>query len=91
MNLSEYERETLIGPALTGVVVGIFCAVCAVALNSEYEAAALSDWPTICNTILSFLAGILVAFVPFGLAPVLIGRLRSTPPSIAERRADRRR
>jgi len=91
MNLSENERETLIGPAVTGVVVGIFCAVCAVAFNSEYTAAALSDWSTISDTILSFLAGFLVAFVPFGLAPVLIGRLRSIPPSIAERRTDRRR
>jgi len=40
MNLSEYARETLIGPAVAGVVVGIFCAVCAVALNSEYKTAA---------------------------------------------------
>lgn len=77
MKLSQSERETLIGPAVVGVVLGIFFAVCTVAFNSEYKAAASSDWLTISDSMLSFLAGLLLAFFPFGLAPVLVGRLKS--------------
>jgi hypothetical protein len=77
MNLSQNERETLIGPAVVGVVVGILFAVCTVAFNSEYVPAASSGWSTISDAMLSFFAGLLLTVVPFGLAPVLIARVRS--------------
>jgi hypothetical protein len=77
MKSSQSERETLIGPAVVGVVVGILFAICNVAFNSDYKAAPSSGWSTISDTMLSFLVGFLSAFVPFGLAPVLIGRAKS--------------
>lgn len=77
MKFSHSERETLIGPAVVGIVVGIFFAVCNVAFNSEYKPAVSSDWQIVSDAMLSFLAGLLLAFLPFGLIPVLMGRLRS--------------
>lgn len=77
MNLLRSERETLTGPAAVGVVVGIAFAVCTVAFNSEYKAPDLSDWAIISDTMLSFFGGFLLAFIPFGLAPVIMGRVRS--------------
>lgn len=76
MKFLQSERETLIGPAAVGVVLGIVFAVCSVAFNSEYNSAASSDWTTVCDMTLIFLGGFFLAFVPFGLAPVLIGRFR---------------
>lgn len=51
MKLSHSERETLIGPAVVGIVVGIFVAVCTVAFNSEYKPATSSDWWTISDAM----------------------------------------
>jgi hypothetical protein len=81
MKLSRSERDALIGPAAVGVVLGIFFAVCTVAFNSEYKPAAASEWSTINDTVLSFFAGFLLTFLPFGLAPVLIGRLKASTGS----------
>ncbi|MFC5462636.1 hypothetical protein [Massilia niabensis] len=81
MKLSRNERETLIGAAVVGIVMGIFFGVCTVAFSSEYEPAALSDWSTIGEAMPSFFAGLLLAFVPFGLARVLIGRFKSSAGS----------
>jgi hypothetical protein len=81
MKLIQSERETLIGPALVGVVAGIFLAICTVAFNSEYKAAASAGWSMASDVMLNFFAGFLVAFVPFGLLPVLIGRIRSAAGS----------
>jgi len=76
MKLLQSERETLIGPAALGIVVGIVFAVCTAAFNGEYKAPAFSGWATISDTMLSFFGGFSLAFVPFGLAPVFIGRVR---------------
>lgn len=76
MNFSKSERETLAGPAVVGVVLGIVLAVCAVAVNSEYHAEALSNGAAIGDTMLISFGGFFLAFVPFGLVPVLIGRFR---------------
>ena len=76
MKFLQSEREMLIGPAAVGVALGIVFAACTIAFNSEYNAAASSDWATVGDTALISLGGFLVAFVPFGLAPVLIGRIR---------------
>jgi RsiW-degrading membrane proteinase PrsW (M82 family) len=81
MKLSRNERETLIGPAAVGIVMGVFFAVCTVAFNSEYKPAASSEWSTISDVVLGFFGGLLLAFLPFGLAPVLIGRLSSSAGS----------
>lgn len=72
--ISQGERETLTGPAVVGLALGIVFAVCTVAFNSEYNATALSDWAAIGNTMLISFGGFLLAFLPFGLAPVLIRR-----------------
>jgi hypothetical protein len=76
MKISQGERETLTGPAVVGAVLGIVLAVCAVSVISEYNAAALFDWTTVGDTMLISFGGFLLAFVPFGLVPVLIGRCR---------------
>jgi Mg/Co/Ni transporter MgtE len=76
MKFSQGERETLTGPAAVGVVLGIVLAVCAVTFNSEYNAAVLSDWATIGNAMLISFGGFLLAFVPFGLVPLLVERFR---------------
>lgn len=77
MKLSKSERETLIGPAMVGSIVGIFAAVCTIAFNSEYGSVTLSEWPTARDAMLSFLAGLFLAFFPFGVAPVLIARFHA--------------
>ncbi|VXC15367.1 hypothetical protein [Massilia sp. 9I] len=77
MKLSQSERETLIGPAAVGVFVGILFAVCTVAFDSEYKALPETDLWGISGPMLSFLGGFLLAFVPLGMAPVLIGRIKS--------------
>lgn len=77
MKLSQSERDTLTGPTVVGVVVGVFFAVCTVAFNSEYKEQASYDWSTISKPLLSFFAGFLLTLVPFGLAPVISGRVRS--------------
>lgn len=76
MNFLQGERETLMGPAAVGVVLGMVFALCTVAFNSEYNAPASSDWASIVNPMLSFFTAFFLAFLPFGLAPVLIGRIR---------------
>jgi len=76
MKFSQGERETLTGPAVVGAVLGIVLAVCTIAFNSEYNAAELSAWAAIGNAMLISFGGFFLAFVPFGLVPVLIGRFR---------------
>lgn len=46
MKFSQGERETLTGPAVVGIALGIVFAVCTVAFNSEYNEEALFDWAT---------------------------------------------
>jgi len=77
MKISEIERETLTGPAAVGVAVGIFAALCTVAFNSDYGGAALPECRKVGGVMLSFFAGFLLAFVPFGVAPVLLARFTS--------------
>ena len=76
MQFLQGERETLIGPAAVGIALGIVLAVCTAAFNNEYNAAASSYWAIIGDTMLTFFVGFFLAFIPFGLAPVLIGRFR---------------
>lgn len=76
MKFLQGECETLIGPAAVGVVLGIVFTACTVAFNSEYNAPLSFNLATIGDTMLSFFGGFFLAFVPFGLAPVLIGRFR---------------
>lgn len=75
MKISQSERETLTGPAVIGVIVGLVCAACLLAFNSEYGSATESGWSTAWEGIQVFFAGFLFAFVPLGAAPVLIARL----------------
>ena len=77
MKLSQSERETLIGPAAVGIVLGVLCGVITVALNSEYRTVDSSAWSTMSDAVLSFIAGLSVGFIPLGLLPVLIGRVAS--------------
>lgn len=84
MKLSQSERQTLVGPASVGILVGLFGAAGAVAFNSEYGGAALSGWAATGEAMFSFLAGFLLAFVPFGLAPVLIARFNARTQNRSE-------
>lgn len=77
LKLSDTERETLMGPAAVGVIVGIVFALCTVAFNSDYKPPASSDWTTLSDALLNFCGGFLLAFVPFGLAPALVARFKS--------------
>ena len=77
MKISRIERDTLTGPAAAGVVVGIFAALCTVAFNSDYGGALVPEWAKVGDAMLSFFAGFFLAFVPFGMAPVLIARVTS--------------
>ena len=86
MKFSQGERETLPGPAVVGVALGIIFAVCTVAFNSEYNAAALSGWAIIGNTWLISFGGFFLAFVALGLVPVLVGRLGSEPETRRNKR-----
>lgn len=68
------ECENLLGPAVIGAIMGVLAAICLIAFDSEYGAEKLL-WQRILDPILGLLTGFMLAFVPFGLAPVLIGRL----------------
>ena len=74
MKITPSERETLLGPAVVGMILGVSVAICTVAFDSEYGEATLL-WQRVLNAFLSLLGGFLLAFVPFGLAPMLIARL----------------
>ena len=76
MKISQGERETLTGPAVVEAALGIVLAVCTVSVNSEYNAEASSNGAAIGVTMLISFGGFFLAFVPFGLDPVLVGRLR---------------
>ncbi|HEY0060583.1 MAG TPA: hypothetical protein VGC21_00600 [Telluria sp.] len=79
MKLSQSEREALTGPAVVGVVLGLLGVLCTLAFNSEYRPAALSGWALIVDALLVFGAGVLLALMPFGVAPVLIARFNARP------------
>lgn len=78
MRFSPSEHETLIGPAVVGVIVGTVLAACSVAFDSEYGGRTPHYLSPISSAMLAFFAGFFLAFVPFGVAPLLIGRLRSS-------------
>lgn len=63
MRFSQGEQETLPGTAAVGAALRIVFAPCTVAFNSEYNAAALSDWATVGNTILISFGGFFLTFV----------------------------
>ena len=74
MKISPSERDTLLGPAVIGGVVGAFTAFCVVAFDSDYGGT-LQVWQMVFRAMLGFSGGFLLAFVPLGLLPVLVARL----------------
>lgn len=78
--LSVEEAQNLIGPAVIGVVIGSFAAYAVVAFASEYRVSGdvcVSLWSTVAEAILVFLSCVVGTISVFGLAPIVIGRLRS--------------
>ena len=73
VKIAHSDGETLLGPALVGVYIGVLVAACAIAFGSEYGRGTLL-WQRALDVMFSLVGGFLLTFVPFGLAPVLIGR-----------------
>ena len=74
MKITPPERDTLLGPTVIGVLVGAFTAFCVVAFDSDYGGT-IQLWQRVFRAMLGFFGGFLLAFVPFGLLPVLVTRL----------------
>lgn len=74
MKITPSERDTLLSPTVIGVLVGAFAAFCVVAFDSDYGGT-IQVWQRVVRAMLGFFGGFLLAFVPFGLLPVLVTRL----------------
>lgn len=76
MKLSPSERENLLAPLVIGIVIGLACALTA-ASNSpdQYMAGVDPQGRLLHEILLAFLIGVNVAFIPFGVIPVLIARV----------------
>ena len=74
MKITQSERDTLLGPTVIGALVGVFAAFCVVAFDSDYGGT-IQIWQMVLRALLGFFGGFLLAFVPFGLLPVLVTRL----------------
>lgn len=74
MKVDPSKRDTLLGPAVVGVLVGAVFAFCVVAFDSDYGGT-LQLGQKILRATLGFFGGFLVAFGPFGLLPILVARL----------------
>ena len=74
MKINPSERDTLLGPAVVGLLVGAVSAFCVVAFDSDYGGT-MQLWQKILRATLGFFGGFLVAFGPFGLLPILVARL----------------
>jgi hypothetical protein len=74
MKITRSERNTLLGPAVVGILVGAFSLVCIVAFDSDYGGT-MQTWQKVLRALLGFSGGFLVAFGPFGLLPILVARL----------------
>jgi len=73
MKITPSEREALLGPAFVGVLIGAVVACCSVAFDSDYGQT-VPAWRLALGAMLDFAGGFLLAFVPFGCVPVLVGR-----------------
>jgi len=74
MKITPSERDTLLGPTVIGILVGASAAFCVVAFDSDYGTT-IQVWQRAFRAMLGFFGGFLLAFVPFGLLPVLVTRL----------------
>jgi len=74
MKITPSERDTLLSPTVIGFLVGAFAAFCVVAFDSDYGGP-IQVWQRALRAMLGFFGGFLLAFVPFGLLPVLVTRL----------------
>jgi hypothetical protein len=74
MKITPSERDALLGPTVIGVLVGAFAAFCVVAFDSDYGGT-IEVWQRVFRAMLGFFGGFLIAFMPFGLLPVLVTRL----------------
>lgn len=74
MKITQSKWDTLLGPTVIGVAVGAFAAFCVVAFDSEYGGT-MQVWQRVFRALLGFSGGFLLAFVPFGLLPLLVTRL----------------
>ena len=74
MKITPSERDTLLGPTVIGVIVGAFAAFCVVAFDIDYGGT-IPVLQRVFRAMMGFFLGFLLAFVPFGLLPVLVTRL----------------
>ena len=74
MKIIPSERETLLGATVVGFLVGVIAAICVVGFDSEYGGT-IQMGQRVLNAVFMFFGGLLLAFVPFGLVPVLVMRL----------------
>ena len=81
IKLSSANKESLLGPAVVGVVCGIFAALATVAFNSDYGLAAYrgSPWPlwaiTTAQALTAFAVVAAAVFAIFGVVPVMLSRI----------------
>lgn len=75
MKLSCSERENLLGPMFMGILIGLVCAFATASrYDGQYEAIDVAGRP-LHEILLAFFLGFNVAFIPFGVVPVLIARV----------------
>jgi uncharacterized membrane protein len=79
-NLTVDEKQSLLGPTVIGCLLGAFAAYAVFAFASEYQLQGTTDasaWATAAEAMLAFMACVAGTVGILGLAPVVVGRLRS--------------
>lgn len=82
LNLTESERQALIGPLVVGCVLGAFVGLASWGFDGEYSHIDL--WRMTLNALGAFAAGLTIATVPLGILPVVINRFRRRHGSTAD-------
>ncbi|NHZ44862.1 hypothetical protein [Massilia aquatica] len=76
MKLSPLERENLLAPLVIGAVIGLACALSVASISpDQYMAGVETQGRPLHEILLAFFIGVNVAFIPFGVIPVLISRV----------------
>ena len=78
--LTTDEKQSLLGPTVIGCLLGAFAAYAVFAFASEYQlqgAADANTWTTTAEAILAFVASVAGTVGILGLAPLIVGRVRS--------------
>jgi hypothetical protein len=86
LDLTESERQALVGPVVVGCVLGAFAALASLGFDSEYSH--IDRWRMALNALGAFAAALAITTVPPGVLPVVIQRFRRRhgPTADEERR-----